>query len=176
MSSDSSLGCASAPSGGRSAVKPPVPAAGVLPSPALPLPGATMSAAVGRFFRQYTTFSGRASRSEYWWTVLFLVLVWLIPTVLFGPGLAIAGIAAMQREPVVDDGSRLLSAALVIVGLLVAVTVLPSLAMLWRRLHDAGFPGPLFFLSAIPLIGCIVVFVLVLMPSRPSGRRFDRRR
>lgn len=157
-------------------MNPPVLGAGTPPSPAPPLPGATWSEAIGRFFRLYATFTGRASRSEYWWTVLFLVLVWLIPTLLFGPGLVIAGMAAVQREPVVDDGSRLLSAALVIVGLLVAVTVVPSLAILWRRLHDAGFPGPFFFFSVIPVIGCVFVFVLALMPSRPSGRRFDRRR
>ena len=39
-----------------------------------PLYGANFGQAVGRFFRKYATFTGRASRSEFWWVRLFLVL------------------------------------------------------------------------------------------------------
>lgn len=40
-----------------------------------PLYGASFPQAVSRFFRKYATFSGRASRSEYWWWVLANTLV-----------------------------------------------------------------------------------------------------
>ncbi|SKV78147.1 Predicted membrane protein [Mycobacteroides abscessus subsp. massiliense] len=36
----------------------------------LPLYGATFGQAITRFFRSYARFSGRASRSEYWWVML----------------------------------------------------------------------------------------------------------
>lgn len=174
MSDDTSVGYAPGPPDGPTCATRSVRGADAPQAHALPLPGATMSQAIERCFRQYATFTGRASRSEYWWTVLFLSLVWLVPTVLFGPGLVIAGVVASQREPGFNDASRLLNAALIVVGLLVVVTVVPSLAILWRRLHDAGFPGALCLLSMIPLIGCIIVFVLLLMPSKSAGRRFDR--
>ena len=35
-----------------------------------PLRGASLPEALRRFFAKYATFSGRASRSEYWWWVL----------------------------------------------------------------------------------------------------------
>ena len=41
----------------------------------LPLYGATFGQAVARFFRSYARFSGRASRSEYWWVQLAVVTV-----------------------------------------------------------------------------------------------------
>ena len=50
----------------------------------------------------------------------------------------------------------------------------PSLAIAWRRLHDAGFPGPYYFLTLVPSVGSIIVLVLMLLPSKPEGQRFDR--
>jgi hypothetical protein len=48
------------------------------PSLAEPLYGASFGQAVARFFRKYATFSGRASRSEYWWWQLATTLVYLL--------------------------------------------------------------------------------------------------
>ena len=44
----------------------------------LPLRGATIGQAVTRFFKNYATFSGRASRSEFWWWSLVSGLVGLV--------------------------------------------------------------------------------------------------
>lgn len=40
-----------------------------------PLPGCSLATVVGRFFTRYARFSGRASRSEYWWITLILVVI-----------------------------------------------------------------------------------------------------
>jgi hypothetical protein len=40
-----------------------------------PLYGATFGQAISRFFKKYATFSGRASRSEYWWWVLASAII-----------------------------------------------------------------------------------------------------
>ncbi len=40
-----------------------------------PYYGAPLGAAVQRFFKKYATFTGRASRSEFWWWVLVNVVV-----------------------------------------------------------------------------------------------------
>jgi hypothetical protein len=40
-----------------------------------PVYGASLGVAFSRFWRKYATFSGRASRSEYWWWVLIAVIV-----------------------------------------------------------------------------------------------------
>ncbi|AQX80923.1 hypothetical protein BWO91_13965 [Plantibacter flavus] len=159
----------------------------------LPLYGATFPQAVKRYLRKYATFTGRASRSEYWWVTLFVFLVTLIPNILFFTGVLIgATSAAAQREAVVFDsstGSRtyytqpgileipgaapLILTGVVLLGLIWLATIVPNLALAWRRLHDANFPGPFYFFSLIPSVGGIVLLVLFLLPSKPEGQRFD---
>ena len=49
---------------------------------------------------------------------------------------------------------------------------MPSIAVAWRRLHDANFSG-LFYLLNLTSIGGIVVLVMTIMPPKPEGQRFD---
>ncbi|UAJ81789.1 DUF805 domain-containing protein (plasmid) [Leifsonia sp. ZF2019] len=51
---------------------------------------------------------------------------------------------------------------------------MPTLAISWRRLHDANLPGPLFLTSLIPYAGTPIVMILNLLPPKTEGRRFDR--
>jgi len=160
----------------------------------LPLYGASFGQAIKRFFKQYATFSGRASRSEYWWVALFTFLVELIPMVLIWVGVGIG--LAYQASHTSDNGSvdeygygyqstpSAMEApgagALLIIGgiLMVIVTlalIVPQLAITWRRLHDANLAGPFFFLGLIPSVGAIIVFIFTLLPPKAEGQRFDRR-
>jgi uncharacterized membrane protein YhaH (DUF805 family) len=157
---------------------------------ARPLYGATFDAAVRRFFRKYATFSGRASRSEYWWVVLFEALLGLVVYLIFLAGAipATEWVSAHLPPMTTTDGlvaiAGLLNAPtawlMVVAFVLSAVTglvlLLPTLALTWRRLHDANLSGALWFLSFIPGIGGTIVFVLTLLPSDPQGRRFDEPR
>ncbi|KAA8818304.1 hypothetical protein CSQ85_09080 [Bifidobacterium rousetti] len=78
----------------------------------LPWPGCPFGDAIRRYWTGYVRFDGRASRSEFWFAMLFLFLV----------GLVVSWIPFIN----------------VIWGL---ATFLPSLAIAVRRLHDAGKPG-----------------------------------
>ena len=97
----------------------------------------TFGQAIGTVFRKYADFNGRASRPEFWWFVLFAVIV----------SLALGAIW---------DG---LSAAW---GFAV---LLPSLAVSVRRLRDAGFAWPMIFLGLIPVAGIIILIVLYAQRS-----------
>ncbi len=153
-----------------------------------PLYGASFGQAVKRFFRGYAKFSGRASRSEYWWIALFSFLVQLVPMVLLVIG--IIGVIASTAfsydyySSSYNAGPAAGSIALIIIGGILAFLIslamlIPSLAVGWRRMHDANFAGPLYlltFASIIPYVGwlgSIAVLVLALMPSKAEGRRFD---
>lgn len=46
----------------------------------------TFKASVKTCFRKFATFQGRASRSEYWWFFLFMLIVIYLP--LFAAGFA----------------------------------------------------------------------------------------
>lgn len=138
-----------------------------------PLYGASIGQAVQRFFKKYADFSGRASRSEYWWWYLVSVLVVIVLEVL---SLALGGAGATLN----DDGTTSPGPLFWLPALLIIVwglgTIVPHLALIWRRLHDADLAGPFFFLGLIPIVGSIIVLVLTILPSKPEGARFDRPR
>lgn len=148
----------------------------------LPLYGASFGQAVKRFFKKYTHFSGRASRSEFWWMALFAFLVQLIPMILITVGAIMAASSAAMVDPydpaaaqaaMSGPGVIIAGIGYVIGGLIALAMIIPNLAITWRRLHDANFAGPFFFLSFIPGVGGLIVFVLELLPSKPEGQRFD---
>lgn len=120
--------------------------------------------AVKRFYAKYAQFSGRASRSEYWFVVLFMtlaVLALMIP--LFTIGTDYYG------EP--NAFGTMISLFLLVFFL---GSLVPSIAIAVRRLHDANLSGWFYLLSLIPYIGGLVLLVLTVLPPKPEGARFDR--
>ena len=65
----------------------------------------------------------------------------------------------------------IVTTAILLHFLIWAATISPLMAVTWRRFHDAGMPGPMFFLWFIPLAGWIIVLILLAMPSKPHKRR-----
>lgn len=145
----------------------------------LPLYGATFKQAVRRFFKSYARFTGRASRSEYWWAQVFLGLLSLIPSALLTIALVVAvASAAMEdnEDPGSSDAAAITSVLLLIGGvlgfLLFVATIIPALAVEGRRLHDAGYTGFFLLLRLVPG-GSLVLPILSFMPSTHAGERFD---
>ena len=92
-------------------------------------------------FKKYADFTGRASRSEYWWFMLFLFLV--------------------------SAGTSMISQ--VVSGLFSLATLVPSLAAGARRLHDTNRSGWLQLLWIVPLIGWIIVIVFLVQESKAEA-------
>ena len=102
--------------------------------------------ALKRGFKQYVTFSGRASRSEFW---RFMVCREIILD-----GLAVFGIIV---DMVLGNTSAASDYAMVLLIILQLIFFLPSLAITCRRLHDVGKSGLTFLLIFIPFIGIFVL-------------------
>lgn len=100
-------------------------------------------------FSNYVKFSGRAIRSEYWYWVLFTIL-----------GSIVAGII---------DFALGLS---VISSLFALATILPSLAVAIRRLHDLDRTGWWVLLFLIPLIGAIILIIWFCSRGTVGPNRF----
>ncbi|WP_434318451.1 DUF805 domain-containing protein [Leifsonia sp. P73] len=151
---------------------PPPPPSG--PSPLwAPLYGANMGDAIRRFFTKYADFTGRASRSEYWWFFLFdvlLAIVYWTFVVVIGRLSGSLGMTGSTRAV-----GPLFWVLLAVWIVWVFATLVPHLALIWRRLHDANLAGPLYFISFAPF-GWVVLIVLTALPSNPVGARFDRPR
>ena len=94
---------------------------------------------------KYVVFSGRAQRSEYWWFVLFVVLV--------SVGLAVLSSVLLGTDPETGQGSNLLNSVFQLAMLL------PMLAAGWRRLHDTGRPG---WYLLLPMAFSIAMILMLL--------------
>jgi len=130
----------------------------------MPYYDAPFLSAVRRFFAKYATFAGRAGRAEFWW--MWLVL-FAFPTVVQ----LVNGLTTGDWRPI--DGSTVTTVPDVVVLVFTLATLLPGLAIIWRRLHDTGRSGAWFFFGFIPLVGPIVLVVFFLLPPVDAGRRYD---
>lgn len=115
-------------------------------------------------FNKYATFSGRASRSEYWYfTLLNIIVSW--GALLIG---AVIGFMSGGTDGVLA-GYGIGYIVSMIYGLAV---LLPSLAVCVRRLHDTGRGGGWIFIALVPLIGVIILLVFMVIDSEQDNNRF----
>ncbi len=137
-----------------------------------PLYGASFGQAVSRYFSKYATFSGRASRSEFWWAVL---LINGVMTILLG--LLVVTLAGMPT--IVDGNLNLVFTSLSWVWFSLAVVwwlfnLIPTLALYSRRLHDANLSAWWLLLCLVPFVSStIFILVIGLLPQNPLGARYD---
>ncbi len=94
--------------------------------------------------KKYADFSGRATRSEYWWFVLCEILI--------------LGVAALINDR--------------LPGLFALALVLPAVAVGARRLHDIGRSGWWLLVALVPLIGGLVLLYWTVLPSQPGANTF----
>lgn len=69
-------------------------------------------------------------------------------------------------------GPIMICVSLLLWGVGIFAILIPSYAVFWRRLHDIGLSGAVFFLSAIPIFGWIVLLVLCLIDSKPGANSY----
>lgn len=95
-------------------------------------------AVVKALTENYCNFSGRSSRSEYWWFSLFGFIVgWAIGLIF----------------------SRSQSTMEIVSGAVTLILLLPGLGLSVRRLHDIGKSGWWILLGLIPVVGQIIIIV-----------------
>jgi uncharacterized membrane protein YhaH (DUF805 family) len=100
--------------------------------------------------KQYAVFDGRARRAEYWWFQLFNVIVIAI----------LAGI---------DEGAGTYPLFVAIYAL---ATLLPTLGVTIRRLHDTSRSGWWILVGFIPIIGALLLLVFYIQPSHLGDNEY----
>ncbi|MBZ2152224.1 DUF805 domain-containing protein [Streptococcus cristatus] len=139
-----------------------------------------MFSAYKKFWTRYADFSGRSSRSDYWWVVLcnFLITLPFSLIALFGfliPLFSEVYYAGLyDYEP--DLSGAMAGAGLaVFIMFLLAIyglaTIVPHLAITVRRLRDAGFHWAFIFLGVGPTIASFipVLNILAALVSLPCS-------
>jgi len=135
-----------------------------------PYYGAPFPAAVKRFFKKYATFSGRASRSEYWWWTLVSVAVSIILNIITGVGTA----ASTSASGLSQTSGPAFTFGTIVLIIWALATLVPSLALVVRRLHDVNMSGWLALIAFVPFLGALALLVFMILPPNPAGQRFDR--
>ena len=111
---------------------------------------------------KYTDFNGRATRSEYWYFVLFYFIISLILTLIdvnfINPHLDLTPEAAMQGS--------------VLTGVFALALLLPQIALGIRRLHDTGRSGWWYLLILIPILGWLVLIYFYILDSQPGANAY----
>jgi uncharacterized membrane protein YhaH (DUF805 family) len=123
-----------------------------------------MMEAVRTVFSKYATFTGRARRAEFWWFVLFYIIVnfilGLIDSVLFGTT------TTTETSFSAETDTPILS------GIFWLATIIPYIAVGVRRLHDTNRTGWWLLLGFIPLIGAIILIVWFATGGDRGRNRF----
>ena len=105
----------------------------------------TFTDALRNALKNYANFSGRARRSEYWYLVLFLLLISLLGVV---PEL------------------------IPLVGLFWLAAMIPLMACAVRRLHDTGRSGMYLLLALLPVAGPIVLLCWYGQDGQPGANLY----
>ena len=98
-------------------------------------------------FKKYADFKGRANKSEFWYFILFNIVV----SILLGVVDGILGTTGM-------------------LGMVYSLAVfIPGISIGARRLHDIGKSGWMQLIMLIPLVGFIWLIILWIKDSAPKN-------
>ena len=96
-------------------------------------------------YKKFFDFSGRASKSEYWWFQLYNAIIYVLTFVFQG------------------DLTLLFS-------ILVIANIIPTYAAAVRRIHDSDKSGWMVLIAVIPLIGLYIIVLLLKDGSKGKNR------
>lgn len=110
------------------------------------------------------TFSGRASRSEYWWFTLMTGILWivLLAVLLMASAFFLGGVEG--GNPPAGGGALAMGAVL-----LSCWPIFAQVSVTVRRLHDTDRSGWWFWIQMVPLVGYIIL-LLFLVGAGDHGR------
>lgn len=107
------------------------------------------------FWKNYANFNGRARRSEYWFATLSI-------------GLISVGVSLVSTN--VDYYGHVSYGPLYWIWVL--AILIPSLAIVSRRLHDIGRSFGYYFIALIPIVGAILLLVALATDSNAGPNKY----
>ena len=117
----------------------------------------TFSEAFPMVMKKFATFSGRASRPEFWyfWLTCFLVnFIFNMIVQLVGQESAVSNIVAIVQ------------------GLFSLAVIIPYIAVAVRRLHDTNRTGWWCLLLLVPVIGWIILLIFLAGAPTPGTNMY----
>ncbi len=111
---------------------------------------------------RYAQFHGRASRSEFWYFMLFYLLIDIV--LVFIDLLVVDPMLGITPDQAGQGGLLEIIYALAM--------LIPSIALAVRRLHDIGKSGWWYLIGLIPLVGALVLLYFFVLDSQPGTNQY----
>ncbi len=105
--------------------------------------------------KKYAVFSGRARRKEYWYFILFNIIIAFVLGFIDG----FSGMAT-------DSGLGVLG------GIYSLAVLLPGIGVSIRRLHDTGRSGWWLLISLIPFLGALILLLFMVGDSQEGTNQY----
>lgn len=117
--------------------------------------------AIKAFYVRYIDFSGRSSRSEYWWVMLFYLITITLLVIFVAIVTELTGGSFENDDFGVAGGLAAIPAVLFVLG-----SIIPMFAVTIRRFHDLNQTGWLVLLfnilGSLPIIGILAALGQVI--------------
>ena len=118
-----------------------------------------------KVLNNYANFNGRARRSEFWFFVLFNIIISIVALILDN----VIGTTISLHDNAY--GAIPMPYGYIYILYVLAVFI-PGLAVTVRRLHDVGKSGWMYFIVLIPIIGAIWLLVLFFADSQVGSNKW----
>lgn len=110
-------------------------------------------------FKRYADFSGRSRRKEYWsFNLMYSIVYSIFVFVIYG------------LDPDFENGLTMVFSFLFLIFAL--GSLIPALAVFVRRMHDTGRSGWYYFMSLIPFVGSVILFIYTIEDSQRGENQY----
>ena len=119
------------------------------------------------FFKNYAEFTGRSTRSDYWWVWLGNFILSIPFWIIYFYTVFLSAVMASVDDSVSEATFMVLGLVVIIYAIFYLAILVPTLALSVRRLRDAGFHWAFIFLRFVPM-GGIALLILHAMPTKET--------
>lgn len=121
-----------------------------------------------KFWKNYANFSGRSRRADYWYVFLANSLIFFSLSFLMG----ILIVLQTSSGYYVEEMMPIMLPFYALVSLYLLASLIPSLALQVRRLHDTGKSGFYLLIPLLPIVGSLLFFIFLVQDSQPGPNQY----
>ena len=119
------------------------------------------------FFKGYAEFTGRSTRSDYWWVWLGNFILSIPFWIIYFYTVFLSAVMDSVDDSVSEATFMVLGLVVIIYAVFFLAILVPTLALSVRRLRDAGFHWAFIVLRFAPM-GGIALMILHAMPTKET--------
>ena len=125
-----------------------------------------MIQAYKNFFKGYAEFTGRSTRSDFWWVWLGNFVISIPFWIIYFYTVFLSTVMYSVSDSASEATFMVFGLVAIIYAVFYLAILVPTLALSVRRLRDAGFHWAFIFIALVPLVGPIALIVMLAWPSK----------